>query len=152
MLSDRQGFKELFNLHLVESVNDIDRRYFIYMPSGTDDLIKQKLQTSGLFLDRLHLYEVPFLLTCCSDVLVGMEYVGWDVHLPHVDTWIGVLEDSNTEILLLNQLAHNVITSANIEKEKEDEKIGDVNLHGLDMSSIRDLHSDKGLHCYFLRL
>ena len=147
MLSDQKDFKELFNLHLVESVNDIDCRYFLYVPSGTDDSVKQRLRQSGLFLDRLYLYEVPFLLTCCGDILVDAEHVGWDVYLPHVDTWMGVLEDSSTEILLLNQLAHNIITSANIENEKVD----GADLHGLDISSIRDLHSDKNLHCYFLR-
>ena len=148
MLPDRKDFKELFNLNLVESVNDIGCRYFLYAPSGTDDSVKQKLQESGLFLDRLYLYEVPFLLACGGDILVDALHVGWDVHLPHIDTWIGVLEDSNPEILLLNQLAHNIITSANIENEK----IDDAKLHELDISSIRELHSGNNLHCYFLRL
>ena len=148
MPSDRKDFKELFNLHLVESVNDIGCRYFLYVPSGTDDSEKQKLQESGLFLDRLYLYEVPFLLTCCDDILVDSTHIGWDIHLPHIDTWIGVLEESNTEVLLLNQLAHNVITSANIEKEKVD----GADLHELDISSIQELHSNTNLHCYFLRV
>ena len=149
MLSDQKDFKELFNLHLVESVHDIDYRYFLYVPSGTeDDSVKQRLLKSGLFLDRLYLYEVPFLLTCCGDILVDAAHIGWNVHLPHIDTWIGVLEDSDTDVLLLNQLAHNIIIGANIENDK----IDGANLHGLDISSIRELHSDKNLHCYFLRL
>ena len=148
MLSDQKDFKELFNLHLVESVNDIDCRYFLYAPSDTDDSVKQKIQKSGLFLDRFYLYEVPFLLACGGDILVDALHVGWDVHLPHIDTWTGVLEDSNPEILLLNQLAHNIIISANIENKE----IDDANFYELDISLIQELHSGNNLHCYFLRL
>ena len=133
-------FQTFFELRVVQSVDELSERYFIYTPGDVDAKLIERLSRSGRVLDRLHLNEIPFIVIYSSFQPELAHHMGWDIFMADVEEWKSLLKSEKNGIVLCNELGHETILSENPEG----------NIYSLDVLEIEKIHFEKNIHVYFL--
>lgn len=135
-------FTTVFELKVVQSEDEPNEQYFIYTPGDIDEKVITRLAEAGRILDRLHLYEIPFLVIYSAKDVRDAHHMGWGIYIPNMEQWEFMLKAEDRDIILCNGIGHETVLS-----EASDEYI-----YLLDAEKVSKLHFEYNVHVYYIKV